>query len=102
LILHFIDFFWRRFYQKNAFALFTLATGLTKRYSWPQIEKWNLLDLHISVCCLFCIYGLDIYHSEVREKVLEPRNIIVSCSFMQPWFSIWGSFPLINQLSKWS
>lgn len=92
----FYFFFWRRFYQKNVFTLFTLATGLTKRFSWPQIEKVEL-NRPICLCVVCSVYGLEIYHS-MQEKVLEPRNIIVSCSFVQyfeilKWFSYLGKFP---------
>lgn len=79
-----ISFFWRRFYQKNVFALFTLATGLAKRFSWRQIEKWNLLDLYI-VCVLFVLYMNWKFIIESKRKFSnrEIQFLVVhSCSIL--------------------
>ena len=56
--------------RRNVFALFTLATGLTKRFSWPQIEKWNLLDL----CVLFVLY-MDLKFIIQSKRKFSNREI---------------------------
>lgn len=107
LIASLISFFFGAGYaRRNVFALFILATGLTKRFCLTTKLKNGIYSTYM--CYLFCIWTENLSFIARESSRTEKYNcqLFIRATINLIWFSKLGieeSFsPLINQLSKWS